>query len=123
VITKHKLYLVDGETVAQIQENPYLQYFAGLACYQAKQSSARSLFVEIRKRMGVSVFDTFHRTIISAVDSEKQKRVITSESPPISVAPMKKTKAEESAVVVDVKRYGELILDATVSPSSHSLSD
>jgi len=30
VIIKHKLCLSDEETVAQIQENPYLQYFVGL---------------------------------------------------------------------------------------------
>jgi len=30
VIIKHKLCLSDRETVAQIQENPYLQYFVGL---------------------------------------------------------------------------------------------
>jgi len=34
VIIKHKLCLSDEETVAQIQENPYLQYFVGLADYQ-----------------------------------------------------------------------------------------
>ena len=34
VIIKHKLCLSDEETVAQIQENPYLQYFVGLAGYQ-----------------------------------------------------------------------------------------
>ena len=31
VIIKHKLCLSDAETVLQIQENPYLQYFVGLA--------------------------------------------------------------------------------------------
>ena len=30
VIIKHKLCLSDRETVAQIEENPYLQYFVGL---------------------------------------------------------------------------------------------
>ena len=30
VIIKHRLKLSDEETVAQIQENPYLQYFCGL---------------------------------------------------------------------------------------------
>jgi len=34
VIIKHKLCLSDRETVAQIQENPYLQYFVGLPGYQ-----------------------------------------------------------------------------------------
>ncbi|RLJ20610.1 IS5/IS1182 family transposase, partial [bacterium endosymbiont of Escarpia laminata] len=51
VIIKHKLCLSDQETVAQIQENPYLQYFVGLPGYQMEEPFAPSLFVEIRKRM------------------------------------------------------------------------
>ncbi len=38
VIIKHKLCLSDRETVAQIQENPYLQYFVGLPGYQRRLS-------------------------------------------------------------------------------------
>ena len=34
VIIKHKLCLSNEETVQQIRENPYLQYFVGLAGYQ-----------------------------------------------------------------------------------------
>ena len=52
VIIKHKLCLSDRETVAQIQENPYLQFFVGLPGYQMEAPFAPSLFVEIRKRMG-----------------------------------------------------------------------
>jgi len=52
VIIKHKLCLSDRETVAQIQENPYLQYFVGLPGYQMETPFVPSLFVEIRKRMG-----------------------------------------------------------------------
>ena len=52
VIIKHKLCLSDRETVAQIQENPYLQYFVGLPGYQMEAPFAPSLLVEIRKRMG-----------------------------------------------------------------------
>ena len=59
VIIKHKLCLSDRETVAQIQENPYLQYFLGLPGYQKKSPFAPSLFVEVRKRMGQSLFDVF----------------------------------------------------------------
>ena len=51
VIIKHKLCLSDRETVAQIQENPYLQYFVGLPGYQMEPPFVPSLFVEIRKRM------------------------------------------------------------------------
>ncbi len=52
VIIKHKLCLSDEETVQQIRENFYLQYFVGFAAYQDKQPFAPSLFVEVRRRMG-----------------------------------------------------------------------
>jgi hypothetical protein len=54
VIIKHKLCLSDWETVAQIQENPYLQYFVGLPGYQMQAPFVPSLFIEVRKRMGVN---------------------------------------------------------------------
>jgi len=74
VIIKHKLCLSDEETVAQIRENPYLQYFVGLPGYQMEAPFAPSLFVEIRKRMGQSVFDVFQGAIIDAVESKKKSR-------------------------------------------------
>ena len=74
VIIKHKLCLSDEETVAQIQENPYLQYFVGLAGYQMEAPFAPSLFVEIRKRMGQGVFEIFQGAIIDAVEDAKAKK-------------------------------------------------
>ena len=41
VIIKHKLCLSDEETVEQIQENPYLQYFVGLAGYRLNYIRAK----------------------------------------------------------------------------------
>ncbi len=86
VIIKHKLCLSDEETVRQIQENPYLQYFAGLPGYQMKAPFAPSLLVEIRKRMGPSVFEVFHGAIIDALAEakEEQKRKTKSRSQPKS---------------------------------------
>lgn len=71
VIIKHKLCLSDVETVQQIQENPYMQFFVGLAGYQPSPPFAPSLFVEIRKRMGEAVFEGFHRAIIEAHEGKK----------------------------------------------------
>ena len=48
VIIKHRLKLSDEETVAQIQENPYLQYFCGLKGFSIQAPFAPSLLVEIR---------------------------------------------------------------------------
>jgi hypothetical protein len=73
VILKHKLNLSDEETVLQIQENPYLQYFVGFSRYKDEQPFAPSLFVEIRKRMGADVFACFERVILERIGMAKNK--------------------------------------------------
>lgn len=52
VIIKHILNLDDRETVAQITENMYLQYFLGYSSYIKEPPFDASLFVDIRKRLG-----------------------------------------------------------------------
>jgi len=46
----------------------------GLPGYQQEEPFAASLFVEIRKGMGPSVFDEFQHAIIDSVAEEKQKK-------------------------------------------------
>lgn len=52
VIIKHMLNLDDRETVAQITENMYLQYFLGYSSYIKTAPFDPSLFVDIRRRLG-----------------------------------------------------------------------
>lgn len=73
VIIKHKLCLSDEETIMQIQENMYLQYFLGLKGFQSKAVFVPSLFVEIRKRMGEGVFEAFEQSILTALETQKQR--------------------------------------------------
>ena len=72
VIIKHKLCLSDEETIEQIRENPYLQYFVGFQAFHKEQAFAPSLFVEIRRRMGPVVFARFEDSIIARL-SDHQK--------------------------------------------------
>jgi len=74
VIIKHKLTLSDEETVLQIQENPYLQYFIGLSRYQEEPAFAPSLFVEIRRRMGSEVFAAFEQAILTEMEKSRKKQ-------------------------------------------------
>ena len=76
VIIKHKLSVSAEEAIEQIRKNPYLQYFIGLKGFQAKAPFASSLLVEIRKRMGQTVFDEFHETIIETVESRRTKKSV-----------------------------------------------
>jgi IS5 family transposase len=114
VIIKHKLCLSDRETVAQIQENPYLQYFVGLPGYQMEAPFVPSLFVEVRKRMGKAVFGVFEAAIIDSVESAKARQRKPSGKQPDKgdddPPPSGGGSPEEAA-----EHQGKLILDATVA--------
>lgn len=123
VIIKHKLGLSDAETVLQIQENPYMQFFVGLPGYQMKAPFAPSLLVEIRKRMGQSVFDGFHQTIVEAHDGEKRKKKAapagqknqqTHMPGVLKKKPDEDSGADGNSQPAAPTHQGKLILDATV---------
>jgi len=130
VIIKHKLCLSDEETVQQIQENPYLQYFAGLAGFTNEPPFAPSLFVEIRKRMGQAVFESFHQAIVESVQLRKpagqrgargpapakpsEQGSDRDEDPPGGDA-QDGPRSEAMEPAQEPDRRGKLILDATVA--------
>ena len=124
VIIKHKLCISDRETVAQIQENPYLQYFVGLPGYQMEEPFAPSLFVEIRKRMGEVVFAVFQEAIIDALDKAKVKK--TRRSTSRRAADQRESKDDDDPPSSssgapresEPENKGKLILDATVAPQA-----
>ncbi|MEO5674111.1 MAG: transposase [Chitinophagales bacterium] len=64
MIIKHQLGLDDRGTIELIQENVYLQYFAGLSSFTTQPLFDPSLFVTLRKRMGADLFDRFNQYII-----------------------------------------------------------
>jgi len=126
VIIKHKLCLSDRETVAQIQENPYLQYFVGLPGFQMKEPFAPSLLVEIRKRMGETVFDVFHEAMMTAVEQAKSAQASQpslnqsvkpgdDSEPPGSPPKAASSSGEtDSSTPESPSHQGKLLLDATV---------
>jgi hypothetical protein len=124
-VIKHRLCLSDEETVAQIQENPYLQYFVGLTGYQMEAPFAPSLFVEIRKRMGQGVFEIFQGAIIDALEDAKvkkkspnQTRQSTSEQPPEDRDDDPPAASGSTPQEEEPEHQGKLILDATVAPQA-----
>jgi len=127
VIIKHKLSISDEETVEQIRENPYLQYFIGLKGFQAKAPFSPSLLVEIRKRMGQTVFDEFHEAIIETVDQKKKKKSVqaidddnddndVSNSGDVDSGDAATAMVADQSLADELPRNrGKLILDATVA--------
>lgn len=64
-IIKHKLGLSDEETLQTISENPYMQFFLGLATYRPRPLFSHTLFVELRKKLGEETFERFSQTLIT----------------------------------------------------------
>lgn len=122
VIIKHKLCLSDEETIEQIRENPYLQYFVGFKVFHKEQAFAPSLFVEIRWRMGPEVFTRFEDSIITRMSGGK-KPATPPKAPPDDdrtappggdETPLSDDVKPETPDQVTATHRGKLILDATV---------
>ena len=115
VIIKHKLCLSDEETIEQIKENPYLQYFVGLNDYRKEAVFAPSLFVEIRRRMGEETFRDFEKAVIEAAEARKGGTKEEEEDPDNKGAKEEGESNKEESEERDEERQGKLILDATVA--------
>jgi hypothetical protein len=81
LLVKHRLKLSDEETLRTVQENVYIQYFLGYNSYRAKLAFAPSLFVEIRKRMGLDEFNRFNDFLCSQVAEKEDGIKVNGEQP------------------------------------------
>ena len=100
LIIKHKLKLTDEETIEQIRENPYLQYFIGLEKFTTASIFVPTLFVEIRKRLGIKEFDAMTHDILMKAKMTGAKEKNT----------------EETDTKKGSGNQGEMLVDATVAP-------
>lgn len=64
LIIKHKCTLSDEDTIAYISENIYMQYFLGYSSFDPEPPFDSSLFVEIRKRLGMAEVNAMNEKII-----------------------------------------------------------
>ncbi len=127
IIVKHRLGLSDRDTVQEISENIYIQYFCGLKSFQTALPFDPSLFVDIRKRMGAEMFDSFNDLIISRTEQlkPKHKRIIKQEGKdnlpnkgPGSPTENKSSVCEEpmpEQTTSKITHKGKLKIDATVA--------
>lgn len=82
ILIKHKLKLSDEETIALIQENPYMQYFLGLKSFKTKKVFDPSLFVTIRRRLGFVAFDEMTSALITYSGLSEQAEDIKKDKGP-----------------------------------------
>jgi len=64
LVIKHLCNLDDRETVDQISENMYMQYFLGYSSFNPAPPFDASLFVEFRKRLGLESVNAINEKIV-----------------------------------------------------------
>jgi hypothetical protein len=64
LIIKEKLRITDRETVEQIKENPYLQYFIGMSSYSNTTPFDSSLMVYFRERIDQDLVNLINRRMV-----------------------------------------------------------
>lgn len=107
LIIKEKLRISDRETVEQIRENPYLQYFIGMSCYSNNAPFDASMLVHFRERIDIKLVNKVNREMVKQglekkAEAEKEK----------------KSEAEDSKS--EPTNRGKLILDASCAPADIS---
>ena len=70
LIIKEKLGISDRETVEQIKENPYLQYFIGMSSYSNKTPFDSSMLVHFRERIGVNLVNKVNQQMVKKMLEE-----------------------------------------------------
>jgi len=110
VIIKHHCNLDDRETIAQISENIYMQYFLGYSSFDPEPPFDPSLFVEIRQRLGIAEVNAINEKIIEL----KTQMESSIKNSTVSESLIEKT--GEGGANVTIENKGEAISDATACP-------
>jgi hypothetical protein len=100
LLIKERLGTTDRETVEQIRENPYLQYFLGFAEYRNETPFHHSMMTHFRKRFSKEVLAEINDMIVAAAMNQD-----------------KDVAAEPSDDDDKPSNNGKLIVDATCAPA------
>lgn len=73
LIIKEKLGTSDRETVEQIRENPYLQYFLGIEKYSNKAPFEASMLVHFRQRIGEETVTKINKRIVEKAMKQREE--------------------------------------------------
>ncbi len=109
LIIKEKLRISDRETVEQIRENPYLQYFLGMSNYSNDSPFEASMMVYFRERIDMNLVNTINQKMVKNFQ-EKTEEEEEEEG----------NKKKEEKEMQSIKNRGKLILDATCAPADIS---
>jgi len=126
MMVKHMLNLSDAETIQMIRENLYIQYFLGFDSFMAQAPFDSSLFVEIRKRLGMDelkrINDAIYQAAIGKFDKGSTRCVDGSEVLDRSGGKQgeqglsKVGESDEKDKDETITHRGRMLLDATACP-------
>lgn len=135
IYIKEHCHMTDEETVTNLQENPYMQYFLGLHEFHPEPLFDSSMMVHFRKRFPVEEVAKINEYVCTGKWPEGQRNVDRNDDtdngdePPLPPslegegenAPKGKEKANPNTSKKKQqhrkKNRGKLILDATVAPA------
>ncbi len=100
LLIKERLKLTDEETVENIRENPYLQYFLGYESYKDEKPFDPSMMVHFRRRLGADAIAEMNELIAKRFQTEKEQQ----------------QSGKKKDGNGDQRNKGQLILDATCFP-------
>lgn len=117
LIIKHICNLSDRETIDQIQENVYMQYFIGYSSFDHEAPFDASLFVEIRHRLGIEEINAMNERIINLTKAESKPGQGPPSSPPSAPIDTVVTAEQGSSwPSTPLTHEGKLLIDATACP-------
>jgi len=117
LVIKHICDLSDRETVQQIRENMYMQYFIGFSSFSDEAPFDPSLFVEFRKRLGAEQINLINEKILQLYLKETEAAAAGKNDPP---PPPAMGEAPPAAAPAAITHAGKLIVDATACPQDIS---
>ena len=114
LIIKHMCNLDDRETVDQISENIYMQYFLGYPSFTNESPFDASLFVEFRKRLGMDNLNAINEKIVAIKTQLESSH--KSESPTRDSENENEQSNNQHDNINDTDHIGRVIYDATACP-------
>lgn len=118
LIIKERLGTSDRETVEQIKENPYLQYFIGLPEYQEEAPFHHSLMTHFRKRLNKKAVNQINEWIVMEQQAQDQDDDHDDHGGDDHEPPQAEHDNAESDESSDaIPNQGKLLLDATCAPA------
>lgn len=119
LIIKERCGFTDEETVEQIKENPYLQYFIGLEAYTNKAPFNPSTMVYFRSRIGLEMIEEINELIITGDYKKFESNIYDSKTDNDNDKDIdvNDNEADNNENNERESNEGKMIVDATCTPA------